>query len=315
MEESLDRRSLLHAADIDLYEPNPTSGDTAAEAAATAAALDDAVRAYLREIGKVRLLTAVEEVELARAMEAGSGEARRKLTEANLRLVVSVAKKYANRGMPLLDLIQEGNLGLIRAVEKFDYRKGFKFSTYATWWIRQAVQRAIADRGRTIRIPVHQAELIGKLVRITDKLRSELGRQPSDQEIALEMDIEPEKIRWLFQVAQEPVSMETPVGEDGESELGQFIEDENAIAPHEHATKEILRSDVQQALDSLPARERRVLQLRFGLLDGTQRSLEEVAARMGVGRQSIRELERRAIDRLKRSEQGDRLREHLAGVA
>jgi RNA polymerase primary sigma factor len=315
MEDTLDRRSLLHAADLDLYEPNPAGEDTAAEAAATAAALDDAVRAYLREIGKVRLLTAVEEVELARAMEAGSQEARRKLTEANLRLVVSVAKKYANRGMPLLDLIQEGNLGLIRAVEKFDYRKGFKFSTYATWWIRQAVQRAIADRGRTIRIPVHQAELIGKLVRVTDRLRSELGRQPSDQEISLEIGIEPEKIRWLFQVAQEPVSMETPVGEDGESELGQFIEDENAVAPQEHATKELLRSDVQDALDSLPARERRVLQLRFGLLDGNQRSLEEVAARMGVGRQSIRELERRAIERLKRSEQGDRLREHLAGVA
>jgi RNA polymerase primary sigma factor len=315
MEETLDRRALLHAADLDLYEPNPVTEDSAAEAAATAAALDDAVRAYLREIGKVRLLTAVEEVELARAMEAGSKEARRKLTEANLRLVVSVAKKYANRGMPLLDLIQEGNLGLIRAVEKFDYRKGFKFSTYATWWIRQAVQRAIADRGRTVRIPVHQAELIGKLVRVTDRLRGELGRQPSDEEISMEIDIEPEKIRWLFQVAQEPVSMETPVGEDGESELGQFIEDENAIAPQDHATKELLRSDVQDALDALPARERRVLQLRFGLLDGNQRSLEEVAARMGVGRQSIRDLERRAIDRLKRSEKGAQLREHLAGVA
>jgi RNA polymerase primary sigma factor len=318
MEDTTINRSLLRA-DLDFFEPGPVESDTTADAstqaAADAAALDDAVRAYLREIGKVKLLTAAEEVELARAMEAGSDEARRKLTEANLRLVVSVAKKYANRGLPLLDLIQEGNLGLIRAVEKFDYHRGFKFSTYATWWIRQAVQRAIADRGRTVRIPVHQAELIGKLVRVTDKLRSELGRQPRDEEIAMEMDIEPQKIRWLFQVAQEPVSLETPVGEDGDSELGQFIEDRDAVAPIDQASQTMLKSDVQDVLDTLPARERRVLQLRFGLLDGNQRSLEEVAARMGVGRQSIRDLERRAIDRLRRSGLAQRLRDHLATPA
>ncbi|HEX6548881.1 MAG TPA: sigma-70 family RNA polymerase sigma factor [Candidatus Dormibacteraeota bacterium] len=319
MEETTLNRSMLRA-DLDFFEPGPVENDTSApdattQAAADAAALDDAVRAYLREIGKVKLLTAAEEVELARAMEAGSDDARRKLTEANLRLVVSVAKKYANRGLPLLDLIQEGNLGLIRAVEKFDYHRGFKFSTYATWWIRQAVQRAIADRGRTVRIPVHQAELIGKLVRVTDRLRAELGRQPQDAEIALEMDIEPEKIRWLFQVAQEPVSLETPVGEDGDSELGQFIEDKDATAPIDQATQTMLKSDVQEVLDTLPARERRVLQLRFGLLDGNQRSLEEVAARMGVGRQSVRDLERRAMDRLRRSGQAQRLREHLASPA
>jgi RNA polymerase primary sigma factor len=307
MENTTIDRSMLRA-DLDLFEPAPNEQDTVA---ADSAALDDAVRAYLREIGRVKLLTAAQEVELAKAMEAGSDEARRRLTEANLRLVVSVAKKYANRGMPLLDLIQEGNLGLIRAVEKFDYRRGFKFSTYATWWIRQAVQRAIADRGRTVRIPVHQAELIGKLVRVTDRLRGELGRQPNDAEIGLEMDIEAEKIRWLFQVAQEPVSLETPVGEDGESELGQFIEDEHAPSPHEQASRTMLKSDVEEALDSLPARERRVLQLRFGLVDGQQRSLEEVSARMGVGRQSVRELERRALDRLRTTGMVDRLREHL----
>ena len=299
----------------ELTEEDVAAFDAATVAAADAAALDDAVRAYLREIGKVKLLTAADEVELAKAMEAGSDEARRRLTEANLRLVVSVAKKYANRGLPLLDLIQEGNLGLIRAVEKFDYRRGFKFSTYATWWIRQAVQRAIADRGRTVRIPVHQAELIGKLVRVTDRLRAELGRQPSDAEIGLEMGQEPEKIRWLFQVSQEPVSLETPVGEDGDSELGHFIEDQDAEAPYDAAAATVLKDDVADALDSLPPRERRVIQLRFGLLDGQQRSLEELAARMGVGRQSIRELERRALERLRKSGKAAKLRDHLTSPA
>src|SRR5438045_1710109 len=236
-EVSLDRSLLPTGLDVD-----DSGRDRPAE---DAAALDDAVRAYLREIGKVRLLTAAQEVELARAMEAGSAQARAHLTEANLRLVVSIAKKYANRGLPLLDLIQEGNLGLIRAVDKFDYRRGFKFSTYATWWIRQAVQRAIADRGRTVRIPVHQAELIGKMVRVADRLRAELGRQPDEDEIALEMGLDKERVRWLFQVAQEPVSLETPVGEDGDSELGQFIEDRSTPPPHEEAARQLMRAHAE----------------------------------------------------------------------
>jgi RNA polymerase primary sigma factor len=305
-EVSLDR-SLL-PADLDLDEGARSRPEE------EAAALDDAVRAYLREIGKVRLLTAAQEVELAQAMEAGSQEARRHLMEANLRLVVSIAKKYANRGLPLLDLIQEGNLGLIRAVDKFDYRRGFKFSTYATWWIRQAVQRAIADRGRTVRIPVHQAELIGKMVRVADRLRAELGRQPDENEIGMEMGLDKERVSWLFQVAQEPVSLETPVGEDGDSELGQFIEDRSAPSPHDEATRALMRDEVEDVLDSLPARERRVVQLRFGLVDGHQRSLDEVAGRLGVSRQAVREIERSALGRLKAGA-ADRLREFATPAA
>ena len=305
-EVALDRSLLPTDLDID-----DSGRDRPAE---DAAALDDAVRAYLREIGKVRLLTAAQEVELAQAMEGGSIEARHHLMEANLRLVVSIAKKYANRGLPLLDLIQEGNLGLIRAVDKFDYRRGFKFSTYATWWIRQAVQRAIADRGRTVRIPVHQAELIGKMVRVADRLRAELGRQPDEDEIALEMGLDKERVSWLFQVAQEPVSLETPVGEDGDSELGQFIEDRSTPSPHEEAARQLMREEVEDVLDSLPARERRVMQLRFGLIDGHQRSLDEVAGRLGVSRQAVREIERAALGRLKAGA-ADRLREFATPAA
>jgi RNA polymerase primary sigma factor len=305
-EVSLDRSLLPAGLDVD-----DSGRDRPAE---DAAALDDAVRAYLREIGTVRLLTAAQEVELARAMEAGSAQARAHLTEANLRLVVSIAKKYANRGLPLLDLIQEGNLGLIRAVDKFDYRRGFKFSTYATWWIRQAVQRAIADRGRTVRIPVHQAELIGKMVRVADRLRAELGRQPNEDEIALEMGLDKERVTWLFQVAQEPVSLETPVGEDGDSELGQFIEDRGTPGPDEEAARTAMRDQVEDVLDTLPARERRVVQLRFGLIDGHQRSLDEVAARLGVSRQAVRDIERSALGRLKAGA-ADRLREFATPAA
>jgi len=305
-EVSLDRSLLPSGLDLD-----DATRDRPAE---DAAALDDAVRAYLREIGKVRLLTAAQEVELAKAMEAGSVEARHHLMEANLRLVVSIAKKYANRGLPLLDLIQEGNLGLIRAVDKFDYRRGFKFSTYATWWIRQAVQRAIADRGRTVRIPVHQAELIGKMVRVADRLRAELGRQPDEDEIALEMGLDKERVTWLFQVAQEPVSLETPVGEDGDSQLGQFIEDRSTPSPHDEAARALMREEVEDVLDTLPARERRVMQLRFGLVDGHQRSLDEVAGRLGVSRQAVREIERSALGRLKAGA-ADRLREFATPAA
>jgi RNA polymerase primary sigma factor len=305
-EVSLDRSLLPNDLDTD-----DSGRDRPAE---DAAALDDAVRAYLREIGKVRLLTAAQEVELAQAMEAGSAEARSRLTEANLRLVVSIAKKYANRGLPLLDLIQEGNLGLIRAVDKFDYRRGFKFSTYATWWIRQAVQRAIADRGRTVRIPVHQAELIGKMVRVADRLRAELGRQPDETEIGLEMGLDKERVSWLFQVAQEPVSLETPVGEDGDSELGQFIEDRGTPSPHDEVTRTLMRDEIEDVLDTLPARERRVMQLRFGLIDGHQRSLDEVAGRLGVSRQAVREIERAALGRLKEGA-ADRLREFATPAA
>ncbi len=279
-------------------------------AAEEQALLDDAVRAYLREIGKVKLLTAADEVALAQAMEAGSDEARRRLTEANLRLVVSVAKRYMGRGLPLLDLIQEGNLGLMRAVQKFDYRRGFKFSTYATWWIRQACQRAVADRGRTIRIPVHNAELIMKLSRVSDRLRQELGRRPTNSEVGLEIGLEPDKIEWLWQVAQETVSLETPVG-DGDTQLGQLLEDPAAIAPVDAAARTLLKEDVEDVLQTLTARERRVVQLRFGLLDGHERTLDEVAARFGVGREQIRQIEKRALTRLREAGRAQKLRDHV----
>ena len=262
------------------------------------ASLDDSVRAYLRQIGKVKLLTAADEVELGRLMEQGSLDARRRLTEANLRLVVSIAKKYANRGLPLLDLIQEGNLGLIRAVEKFDYKRGFKFSTYATWWIRQAVQRAVADRGRTIRIPVHNSDLITKQARLADRLRQELGRQATDEEIGLEMGLDPERVRWLFSIAQEPVSLETPIG-DGDSELGHLIEDVNAVDAMSAAADTMLKGQLESVLMTLSPRQRRVIQLRFGLVDGKDHTLEDVGARLGMGRERVRQLERRALLRLR----------------
>jgi len=280
----------------------------------TSANLDDSVRAYLQEISRVKLLTAADEVRLAKAIEAGSEIDRAHLIEANLRLVVSVAKKYANRGLPLLDLIQEGNIGLMRAVEKFDYRRGFKFSTYATWWIRQAVQRAVADRGRAIRVPTHNADVINKLVRVADRLRQELARNPRPEEIGLEMGLESDKVSWLMQVAQEPVSLQTPIGEDGDTELGHLVEDSEVMSPEEAASKTMLHEELDQALQSLTPRERRVVQLRFGLLDDQQRTLDEVAKRMGVGREAIRQTERRALARLRHEGKAKLLLEHFSAA-
>ncbi len=277
------------------------------EEASQDASLDDSLRAYFRDIGQFRLLTAAEEVEIAKEIERGSSAARRRMIESNLRLVVSVAKKYQGHGLPLLDLIQEGNLGLMRAVEKFDYRKGFKFSTYATWWIRQAVQRAIADRGRAIRIPAHNAELIGKLVRVSDRLRVELGRQPSEEEIGLEMGLEPDKVRWLFEIAREPVSLETPIG-DGDSELGELLKDENAVSPSTAAAEAVMGAELDEVLQALSARERRIIQLRFGLIDGHPRTLEEIGARLGIGREVVRRIEREALERLRQPDLAEKMR-------
>ncbi len=279
--------------------------------------LDDPVRMYLREIGRVPLLSAEEEVRLARRMERGrlellkpvisrdyriiedGEEAQRRLTEANLRLVVSVAKKYIGRGMSLLDLIQEGNIGLIRAVEKFDYTKGYKFSTYATWWIRQAITRAIADQARTIRIPVHMVETINRLIRISRRLLQDLGREPTSEEIAEQMEISPEKVREIIKVSQEPVSLETPIGEEDDSHLGDFIEDHTALAPADAASHQLLKEQVEDVLESLTERERKVLQLRFGLDDGRSRTLEEVGKEFHVTRERIRQIEAKALRKLR----------------
>ncbi|TMD41543.1 MAG: RNA polymerase sigma factor RpoD [Chloroflexi bacterium] len=273
--------------------------------------LDDPVRMYLKEIGRVSLLKAEQEVTLAKAIEAGSDGAKHALTEANLRLVVSIAKKYIGRGMGFLDLIQEGNMGLIRAVEKFDHRKGFKFSTYATWWIRQAITRAIADQARTIRIPVHMVETINKLVRVSRRLLQELGREPTDEEIGDEMGISPEKVREIVKVSQDPVSLETPIGEEEDSHLGDFVEDKEATSPSEAASLTMLRSEVEDILDTLTPRERRVLQLRFGLIDGHQRTLEEVGKRFGVTRERIRQIEAKALRKLRHPSRSKKLKDYL----
>ncbi|MBJ7602733.1 MAG: RNA polymerase sigma factor RpoD [Candidatus Dormibacteraeota bacterium] len=273
--------------------------------------LDDPVRMYLKEIGRVNLLTAADEVELAKAIQAGSDLAKQRLTEANLRLVVSIAKKYIGRGMSFLDLIQEGNMGLIRAVEKFDYEKGFKFSTYATWWIRQAITRAIADQARTIRIPVHMVETINKLVRVSRRLLQELGREPSDEEIGEEMGISSERVREIIKVSQDPVSLETPIGEEDDSHLGDFVEDKEATAPSDAASLTMLHNEVEDILDTLTPRERRVLQLRFGLIDGHQRTLEEVGKRFGVTRERIRQIEAKALRKLRHPSRSKKLRDYL----
>jgi RNA polymerase primary sigma factor len=274
-------------------------------------AIDDPVRMYLKEIGRVPLLSADEEVELARRMEEGSEEAKRRLAEANLRLVVSIAKRYVGRGMLFLDLIQEGNLGLIKAVEKFDYLKGFKFSTYATWWIRQAITRAIADQARTIRIPVHMVETINKLIRVQRQLIQELGRDPLPEEIAGEMEISEDRVREILKISQEPVSLETPIGEEEDSHLGDFIEDEEALAPAEAASFFLLREQLEDVLSTLTIREKKVLQLRFGLEDGRSRTLEEVGQVFGVTRERIRQIEAKALRKLRHPSRSKKLKDYL----
>jgi RNA polymerase primary sigma factor len=273
--------------------------------------VDDPVRMYLKEIGRVPLLSAEEEVDLAIRMENGDEEAKKRLSEANLRLVVSIAKRYVGRGMLFLDLIQEGNLGLIKAVEKFDYRKGYKFSTYATWWIRQAITRAIADQARTIRIPVHMVETINKLNRIQRQLIQELGRDPQPEEIAKEMQISVERVREISKISQEPVSLETPIGEEEDSHLGDFIEDEDALAPAEAASFFLLKEQLDDVLGTLTPREKRVLQLRFGLEDGRSRTLEEVGHVFGVTRERIRQIEAKALRKLRHPSRSKKLKDYL----
>lgn len=273
--------------------------------------INDPVRMYLKEIGRVDLLSAEEEISLANRIEEGDEEAKRRLAEANLRLVVSIAKRYVGRGMLFLDLIQEGNMGLIKAVEKFDYRKGFKFSTYATWWIRQAITRAIADQARTIRIPVHMVETINKLIRVQRQLLQDLGREPSPEEIAEDMDLTPDKVREILKIAQEPVSLETPIGEEDDSHLGDFIEDQDATSPSDHAAYELLKEQLEDVLDTLTDREENVLRLRFGLDDGRTRTLEEVGKVFGVTRERIRQIEAKALRKLRHPSRSKRLKDFL----
>ena len=272
---------------------------------------DDPVRMYLKEIGKVPLLTPEEEIELATRMSQGDEDAKHRMTEANLRLVVSIAKRYVGRGMLFLDLIQEGNLGLIKAVEKFDYTKGYKFSTYATWWIRQAITRAIADQARTIRIPVHMVETINKTIRVSRQLLQELGHDPSAEEIAREMDMPVEKVRDILKIAQEPVSLETPIGEEEDSHLGDFIPDEDASEPSEAASFSLLREQLEEVLDTLAPREKKVLELRFGIVDGRTRTLEEVGKEFNVTRERIRQIEAKALRKLRHPSRSKKLRDFL----
>lgn len=273
--------------------------------------IEDPVRMYLKEIGKIPLLSMEEEIELAKRMEQGDDEAKKQLAEANLRLVVSIAKKYVGRGLQFLDLIQEGNLGLIKAVDKFDYKMGYKFSTYATWWIRQAITRAIADQARTIRIPVHMVETINRLTRTSRRLLQQMGREPSAEEIAQRMDMPVEKVREILKIAQEPVSLETPVGEEDDSHLGDFIQDENILLPADAATYTMLKEQIVDVLTTLTERERKVLSLRFGLEDGRPRTLEEVGQIFDVTRERIRQIEAKALRKLKHPSRSKKLRDYL----
>ena len=273
--------------------------------------IEDPVRMYLKEIGKVPLLSADEEVELAKRMAEGDEDAKKRLAEANLRLVVSIAKRYVGRGMLFLDLIQEGNLGLIKAVEKFDYHKGFKFSNYATWWIRQAITRAIADQARTIRIPVHMVETINKLIRVSRQLLQELGREPTPEEIAAELDMPVERVREILKISQEPVSLETPIGEEEDSHLGDFIQDDNVPVPAEAAAQTLLKEQLDEVLDTLTEREQKVLRLRFGMDDGRARTLEEVGKEFDVTRERIRQIEAKALRKLRHPSRSRKLRDYL----
>ena len=272
---------------------------------------EDPVRMYLKEIGNVPLLSGEEEVELAKRVEQGDEEAKKKLTEANLRLVVSIAKKYVGRGMPFLDLIQEGNMGLMKAVDKFDYTKGYKFSTYATWWIRQAITRAIADTGRTIRVPVHMVETINKTLRMTRTLLQELGREPTPEEVAARLNVPVARVREVLKISRDPVSLDTPIGEEDDSHLGDFIEDDTALSPSDSAAFSMLREELKSALESLTDRERQVIELRFGLLDGRARTLEEVGKEFNVTRERIRQIEAKALRKLRHPSRSKRLKDFL----
>lgn len=296
--EKLDDEEEVELDKIDLSVPEGVS-------------IEDPVRMYLKEIGKVSLLTADEEIELAKRMEQGDEDAKKRLAEANLRLVVSIAKRYVGRGMLFLDLIQEGNLGLIKAVEKFDYRKGYKFSTYATWWIRQAITRAIADQARTIRIPVHMVETINKLIRVSRQLLQELGREPTPEEIAEEMDMSVERVREILKISQEPVSLETPIGEEEDSHLGDFIQDDNVPVPADAAAFTLLKEQLIEVLGTLTEREQKVLRLRFGLDDGRARTLEEVGKEFNVTRERIRQIEAKALRKLRHPSRSRKLKDYL----
>ena len=320
MENEPDDLDLMEIDDEDVDDPevdaviaeNPEAKEIDLEATISKnIAVDDPVRMYLKEIGKVPLLTAQEEIDLAKRMEAGDEYAKQKLCEANLRLVVSIAKKYVGRGMLFLDLIQEGNLGLIKAVEKFDYRKGYKFSTYATWWIRQAITRAIADQARTIRIPVHMVETINKLIRVSRQLLQELGREPTPEEIAAEMNMPVDRVREILKISQEPVSLETPIGEEEDSHLGDFIQDDNVPVPSDAAAFTLLKEQLVEVLGTLTEREQKVLRLRFGLDDGRARTLEEVGKEFNVTRERIRQIEAKALRKLRHPSRSRKLKDYL----
>ena len=306
----IDVLTLAAVADDDEDLDDPIEDETEI-AVPDGVSIEDPVRMYLKEIGKVPLLSADEEIKLAQRMEEGDEAAKKKLAEANLRLVVSIAKRYVGRGMLFLDLIQEGNLGLIKAVEKFDYRKGYKFSTYATWWIRQAITRAIADQARTIRIPVHMVETINKLIRVSRQLLQELGREPLPEEIAKEMDMPVERVREILKISQEPVSLETPIGEEEDSHLGDFIQDDNVPVPAEAAASTLLKEQLVEVLGTLTEREQKVLRLRFGMDDGRARTLEEVGKEFNVTRERIRQIEAKALRKLRHPSRSRKLRDYL----